>query len=471
MNIRSPHVRIARIVLEAVSPLSVASGRASLRFDTAVVRDANDLPTIPGSSLAGVLRHLYTEAHGEAAARALFGYAHQQGENEREDAPSRLSVSWGAVLDSEGRAVEGLLLGKEAQRLDKDPLLALLRREAPVARRRVRINHRGAADAEARGLFDRVGVPRGTRFAFELLLQSDDPAALDEEWARLRALFAHPALRLGGATRAGMGEVRCVRWHEAAFHFTGDEGKEHWRRFRKLGRRLDEVEGMQPQDLHAATRAAGWKRIVLKLAPEAGFRVGGLGGGPLGNYGDDAPDATPHHEPVVVWKNGRAEVRWKQPVVPASALKGVIAHRVAFHANRLAGRWGQDAPVGEDCPEVAALFGKAAGAPDAHAGRLFFTDIWLGEDIKPHLITHASVDRFTGGVREGLLFREEVLWGGKLVGHIWLHEAALADEVGERARKALALALDDLVQGRLAIGADAAAGHGFVRGQWEEADG
>ncbi len=65
-------------------------------FDSALVTDANDLPAIPGSSLAGVLRHLWRGTYGSHTHDdALFGY--QSGN--LGDA-SRLAISWGALLDS-----------------------------------------------------------------------------------------------------------------------------------------------------------------------------------------------------------------------------------------------------------------------------------------------------------------------------------------------------------------------------------
>ena len=459
MNIQHPHLKLARIVLEAVSPLSVASGRASLRFDTAIARDANGLPVIPGTSLAGVLKHLHADGGGDE--KALFGHARQRGADNATDQPSRVSVSWGCVLDSQGRAVEGLLAGEHAARAG-DPLLALLADEAPVARRRVRLNHKGAADAEGRGLFDRSAVPRGTRFAFEIMLQADDAGRLESEWQRLRQLFAHPALRLGGATRAGMGEVRCVRWHEAGFDLTqaGD-----YARFAALGRGVDEIEGLDERPLSEDGAATGWRRIRVRLEPVAGWRIGGMAGAPLNRHGDKEPDDVPHHEPVIVWDGGWAKIRRGRAVAPASAVKGALAHRVAFHANRLAGRWGKDAPVGEDCPEVVELFGKAAGGEGAHAGRVLISDAWLSDEPTTLWQMHTSIDRFTGGVREGALFGEEVLWREKLNLEIWLRE-----DVGETAVNALEMALEDLTEGRLPLGADAARGHGLMRGAWEDAN-
>src|SRR5690606_22899359 len=118
MTNRHSTLYIARVVLEAKTPLSISTGTPDGVFDTALVRDANGLPALPGSSIAGVLRHLWQERHGAQSAKRLFG--RQEGKNGE---PSRVIVSWGALLDSRGRPVEGLLLGEEARRLKEDPLL------------------------------------------------------------------------------------------------------------------------------------------------------------------------------------------------------------------------------------------------------------------------------------------------------------------------------------------------------------
>ncbi len=91
-----PFFYLARLTLETLTPLSIGTGAADGVFDVELVRDANGLPTIPGSSLAGVLRHLYWQTYGESdkEIQRLFGF---QSLNEGE--PSKLHVSWGG--DSE----------------------------------------------------------------------------------------------------------------------------------------------------------------------------------------------------------------------------------------------------------------------------------------------------------------------------------------------------------------------------------
>lgn len=77
-------------------------------------------------------------------------------------------------------------------------------------------------------------------------------------------------------------------------------------------------------------------------------------------------DLLPKLESRVTWNDsGTGSLGSAELLIPASSLKGALAHRVAFHANRLAGRWAEttnnlaEYDKSEDCPEVKELFGYA----------------------------------------------------------------------------------------------------------------
>jgi len=52
-----PHRYIARIIVEAETPLAVGSDNQQEDMDSPVAKDFNGLPYIPGTALAGWLRH------------------------------------------------------------------------------------------------------------------------------------------------------------------------------------------------------------------------------------------------------------------------------------------------------------------------------------------------------------------------------------------------------------------------------
>ncbi|MCU7960113.1 MAG: hypothetical protein KZQ58_08965 [gamma proteobacterium symbiont of Bathyaustriella thionipta] len=208
---------IARLVLEADTALSINSGSPDGVFDTALVRDANNLPAIPGSSLAGVLRHLWRDEYGQADENSLFGF--QAGS---EGAASPLSISWGVLLNSKGNAAEGLILDKQYL---QDPLYAsvLQQMDTPVYRDRVRLGHKGAALDS--GKFDRAVLPAGHRFALEIRLWAK-PEEDDVLWRQLLALLIHPGFRLGGATRAGLGRMKLVSLHQQQFDMKNPQSRD-----------------------------------------------------------------------------------------------------------------------------------------------------------------------------------------------------------------------------------------------------
>ena len=51
---------LARIIIEAKTPLNIGSGNKGIKSDSLVLRDINGLPFIPGTTIAGLIRHSIT---------------------------------------------------------------------------------------------------------------------------------------------------------------------------------------------------------------------------------------------------------------------------------------------------------------------------------------------------------------------------------------------------------------------------
>ncbi len=449
------HIHIARLVLEADTALSIGTGNPDGVFDTALVRDANGLPAIPGSSLAGVLRHLWREEYGENSENAVFGYQqHDQG------AASALSVSWGALLDSQGRPAEGLVF--DQKRL-QDPLYAsvLQQIDAPVFRDRVRLGHKGAAADNAK--FDRAVLPAGHRFAVELRLWAT-PEEADANWRKLLSLLSHPGLRLGGATRAGLGRIRLVDCHAGSFDLRDAEQRQA---FLGLGRGLADTKDLK--EAKPDTRnSEHWLSAELTLQARGLWRIG-QGSAPLEPVTKPA-DLLPKTEEHIDWSSGRGERKPNLLLVPASSLKGALAHRMAFHARRLTGQWAETMPADRGAREarpeaIDDLLGQVKDKEGGHAGVLYIDDAWLPvEATTVTRLMHNAIDRFTGGVRNRMLFEEESLLGGQLTIRIALDTRGIRGDA-ETAKQALCLAMDDLCHGRLALGSRTTQGNGFFDGE------
>lgn len=445
---------LARVVIEAATPLSVSTGTPDNVFDSALVRDVNGLPAIPGSSLAGVLRHLWWDMHGEASMDDLFGFQkREQGQ------PSRLHISWAHLLDSAGKTAEGLLLGEEKKQRLQDPLYeaALKQIDEPVFRDHVRLTQKGAA-ADT-GKFDRAVLPAGNRFVLEIRLWSKPEDAM-ESWDKLLGLFNHPGFRLGGATRAGLGRIRLCSIHAARFDLRDADDADA---YLQLGRDLCDTRGLQ--EVTAPGLEHGWLTGELELDANGLWRIG-QGDKPLDNSGLKPADLLPRVEERIQWSNGMGKRQPAFALLPASSLKGALAHRMAFHVRRFSGLWASDDNSDERPTALLALLGEVKERDaSGSAGVLYLDDAYLPTDaVKIARLMHNAIDRFTGGVRDRVLYEEESLLGGKVKISIALDARRFADDEYGLVRKSLKAAMDDLTQGRLGLGSRTTTGNGFFHG-------
>jgi CRISPR/Cas system CSM-associated protein Csm3 (group 7 of RAMP superfamily) len=453
-----PIVHLARITLETLGPLALATGRNGPLFDAGIVTDANGLPALPGTALAGALRHALRPRIGAAATRALFGGAERDGA-----VPSALGFTWGHIHDSRNRPVDGL---DTERRWTGDPVLAAFAASELPYRDSLRLNHRGVATGGQR---ERSFVPPGHRFTFELALWDGPDEALAAPWETLKAVLAGPDFRLGGGTRRGFGHLRVQRFAEARFDL---REAEDFARFSRHPRRLDRpAEALRETPIVPAEDR--WLVLDLDLTGEEFWRFGG-GGVPM-TEGIKAADLLPYTEEWVVWIGSRGHPAGRRVVIPASAVKGALAHRTAYHYNRLTRRFGNvEAPDSlppeppESNPAVRHLFGHAQALPGrgetaGRVGGVLIDDVAV-EGPRLARLTHNSLDRFTSGVRDGVYYLEEAAFGQAFRLRIRIDRTHWR-EADDPTRRAFRAAVEDLARGRLALGAGAAKGFGFFQGE------
>lgn len=455
-------LELARVVLETETPLSISEGHGDGLLDNQIVRDANGLPGLPGSSSAGALRSMVHKCDA-ALAQSLFGSA--IGDSDHETA-SRVHVSWGCLHDSNDQPVEGLLLGKDAQaRMQQDPLLADALKDAPIKRERVRINHLGCAAGQ--GLFNRVALTAGHRFSFELSFRHAGEES--QAWQQLLSLLVDPAFRLGGGTRSGFGALKLVRIHHSSFDLSS---REDLQRLGALSPSIGDVSGLTPLRLPTPPSALVCQ---LTLAPCDYFRIG-QGFEPLESADENEPKLIPISEQRVQWRDNQGALQERKVLLPATALKGAIRHRLAYHDRVLAKCFADINPPedweAEANQAVRNLFGFASDQDDnkdlSHCGHVVLDDLFLDQVSVLHM-THNVIDAYTGGVRKHLLFSEEVV-GCK--SPITLKLTILdGAQVAPRTRDALQRTLCDLVEGRLALGSGSGRGLGFFTGTMTWSDG
>jgi CRISPR/Cas system CSM-associated protein Csm3 (group 7 of RAMP superfamily) len=478
-------LHLARVVLEADTALSIGARKGGERDDLQLVVDAMGLPTIPASGLAGALRAMAREHYGDAFAKAVFGHLSSTGGQR-----SRLVVSWGVCHGDDDLPMEAIPAEADGSRW-ASPLVTRLRQlaDVPIKRDRVALDHRATSIAQRK--FDRSVVPKGTRFTIELRLWSAEPA--EQDWQRLTGLLMAPGLRLGGATRSGLGKLRVQRTVGRAFDLANPPDAEA---FRALPVRFDRPTALPALNLRPAEGHADTElRCTLTLRPEGFLRIG-QGDTPFLRTKDEknVNVLAQKSEPEVSWAGGKGAITASaRPLIPASSVKGALSDRVAFHAHRHAGRFvdnARDATAGwlpshrgaslpealaaydksMDCLEVQALFGVVGGHEGACAGRIVIDDAWLTspDERQAMRVTHNVIDRFTGGVREHLLFTEEVLFKPALQLELRVRQPA---SLSAAARDALREALQDLLDGLLPLGAASTRGNGFFFGEAVWSDG
>lgn len=443
---------LARLLFETRSPLAIHSGHRDTGFDQQLVRDANGLPYIPATSFVGVWRQKASQqlgtspTLGQSIADYWFGTTDNQS--------AQLSVHHGLLLNSQGKPVQGLLTEQD---IHQDPLLSRLYQANPLHRERVRINDRGCtAD---KGKFDTVLLPRGLRFIVDIRwMQCDESPDLEAQWHALLALLADPAFALGASTRNGLGKLGLVSSEIMPLTLQGQpQAGAQMLRFAQR-ETLPQGQALPPSEATPFAR--------LGVTALGGWRAGS-GARPIGNDTTEHTDTFTFTESAVQWQNQHATWCDKpQAVLCGSSIKGILAHRTAYHLRRLNGDFAEqlsetDSKSWESRPAaLAELFGSE-DSNTPMAGRLIVDDCVISQPVTLHR-THTSIDRFTGGVRQSRLFSEEILWQPEIT--LTLHVLP-GERLSPQVQQAFEETLNDLKEGLLPLGAASGRGLSLVMHQ------
>lgn len=456
---------VARISIEFTSTFAVGTGRGDSLHDAVCVTDANGLPALPGTSIAGVLRSVMS-SEDESYARDLFGYQPTKRGEQASGSASRLEVSWAVVHDAKNRPVAPLRAATDTD----DAVLRHLR--LGVVRDHVRISERGVADGN--GKFDVRSVPAGARFTFELKLNAASKQEAQRELEVIVNRIASGAIRFGARTRRGAGSFEMIEALLGAFDLGVSADRNAWRTTKgSLRERPASLRDFKPKP-----NGSGSTRLLeLPLEP-ADLWIFGTGK-PVedrdGHFTMAKDKRKPHDklqvwEQRIVWSNGVGSVSTPKDapaLIAGTSIKGAIRHRTLFHAVRLAKKRPETAadPLSAANAAVDALFGfvSAGGDGGAAVGQLSVTDIYV-KDVKEIPMQHVALDRFTQAPMDGFLYSEAPVRSARVTLKFQLSADAAKLPNAGIALPSLELALTDLAAGRLALGSGANRGHGFFRG-------
>ncbi len=432
------HRTLLRFVIEATGPLAVGTGEKNVITDACVALDVNGLPYIPGTSVAGVLRHAM-----KSEDKNLWGF-----QERTEGHGSEIIVSEARVINSKGQVMDGMCSTKGLE----DPVLKLY--AALPIRQHVRISHKGTAEGGAK--FDNQIVPKGSRFCFEIeVLAKDNPA--DGFAQSIIDCVNSDAFTLGSGTRNGYGQVKVVKaWHTELDLSQDNEREKYLSKSASLG---DAANWWGVPGEAAGSSAAGTTVYKLNLKPRDFF----LFGSGMSSLDEDA-DMTPVMEKVIDWTSDEGKVTDKVVVIPATSVKGALRHRTAYHYNKKHNFFATEESVVKydinSNTAVQQLFGYTDGKSQVK-GKLIFSDVTLKDGWKTKILNHVSIDRFTGGAIDGALFSELTVSCDSEFDLKIILDGTVDAEVED----ALKAALEDVCNGMLPLGGGVNRGNGMFTGK------
>lgn len=444
---------LARIIIEAKTPLNIGSGNKGIKSDSLVLRDINGLPFIPGTTIAGLLRHTL----GDDADKYMGS----------QEMGSPLIVTEAKMLDDDGIVLDGIL----SQDKLHSPFLANFR-QLPI-RQHAKIGDRGATIKG--GKFDEEIVLKGARFCFEMELLSDNDN--DTKFKDILNTLNSDTFRIGSGSRSGFGEIEVVgsQCQFKKINLENPEQKEWYlKKSSSLSEKWQDAETIKLE----TTKTKGWTTYEIQLNP-IDFMLFGSG------FGNDKADMTFVRESFVDWSTTPAIVKDHEQVIliPASSVKGALSHRLAFHYNKLKKIFADDLPegkkikdfVGKNNEAVKAVFGSEGEKgsdgkmQNKLCGNVLMSDIIQEATVSSKILNHVSIDRFTGGAIDGALFNEETLYGKGQSFNLKLivNNDAFKDE---DVQTAFEDSLRDLCSGMLPLGGGVNRGNGCFKGTMKKTE-
>ncbi|MFN3849598.1 MAG: RAMP superfamily CRISPR-associated protein [Spirosomataceae bacterium] len=463
------HRYIARIVLQAKTALFVGSGEHSLLKDAIVQKDYLGLPMIQGTSLSGVLSHIFLDKYDfesfdkeKEEIVKLWGYqlsgnqlkAYQEFYQERlgkevpeDEIPkgygSRIRISSAYMQYKNDTVAEGELNDEVEKLIQKFS-------ELP-SRQHVRITEKGVATDK--GLFNNEVVYAGTRFIFEIELIGTE--ADKDIWGSIIEEIKKPTFRIGQGTRKGYGNLEVVKLAQRVYDLTTEEDFRDYTNFDPL--------------LNAENVGLELKEVVntdstytyqLKLKPDMFFIFSS-------GSGDKEVNNKPVEEITVHYTDEGLGYKTKT-LIPASSIKGALSHRVAFYYNKLNGFFTGNPNTKTDTenPAVRELFGFEAQGQEGKRGVVVIDDLYYSNEVDNNkILNHVAIDRFTGGAMDSALFSEKVSHfkdeNAEIILNVNLEKLDFDEPT---VIEALEAALKDICKGLLPLGGMTTKGHGIFTG-------
>ena len=484
--------------LKLFSPLLVGDGeKQSELIDMLALQDRNGKAYIPGTSIAGVLRHTmgsYLDCY-EALEKILMLSAKQQSDDEEKEKEQEQLAHNKEVKTLEIESKDYYLEGENTlKQILKDTLFGSIQESdsnqsalrffdvvldnATVTQRDGVSLAYGARVAKETALYNYEAIDRGATgtFQMECILREghvrvvletlknsvkfrkcnkSDSISIqwDERYALALLRFAvqqlidilYSGLAVGKFTTKGFGKVQVLDCKSTWYRLKTNASIRHWL-FREpstcIHDKMDTATIIEPKD----------ETLVMKLSANIASSL------LVRTQGDNpSMDST-----MLTSQNDY--------VIPGSSVKGVIRHHARYILEQM-GLWNAWCP--EDAEKQGLqtrfeeLFGSANKEADLIKSRVSVNEVYIKKDPK-HIVakpqTRNRIDRFTGGTIDSALFTEEPIWqvGDSEDGTVSIElcvKDCKPEEVG-----LFVILFRDIWMGKLTFGGEASVGRGRIFG-------
>lgn len=405
--------------LQLDSPLLIGSGqdKNEPESDIHVLKDQNNNPFIPGTSITGVLRHML---HGEnpEAAKILFGYIGQTGN----EAGLQSSIIISDVL-----LEDTTIVVRDGVCIDPD---------TGTAKKGQKYNYeaieRSTKNHKATGKINMMVTLRD--YQVEVL----------PNWKAVVQSLANQlafGIRLGALTAKGFGRVSVPDIQVGVYDMTQFSDVKKWL-LRQPSARILKVEkkNTQPKGTFIVTGQFALKTSLLVRNKEVANED-------TDGSNDKEKKSKIHAIPM------KSDEDY---LIPGTSVKGVLRHQ-AMYILRTMGK----------TQLLNQKFDKLMGCSteDNKQKSRFMTDeVYIhSKDVTSQKQTRNAIDRFTGSTMDSKLFAEQALWQkDKKIPTVTLRYTI--DDSQDWERGMALFLLKDLWTGNVALGGDKSIGRGYLQG-------
>ena len=451
-----------RITFRLISPMSVGSGENN-ETDRDLIRDSRGIPYIPGSSLAGIYRGLFSRETAEK----YFGpeLNKEKIQNATEETNDRKAQrTQNAQIDT--KLCDSAVITYDAFSDEREYLIA----------KRDMVELDEYKTAVPGGKFDFQILEPGVRFVTFIEQQMDH---VDQQYVlnEIADAWRKGKIRIGAKTGRGYGQTECIQIDTAMFDLEQENERNAWLDFdlydpgdpnwnsginrdcrpwclqdlSPLAEGYEKVKSAYQRE-QIKISEGGECSIVLELKQQGGISVR--------KYTTEPGEADYMQLTSQIGPGGGKQDNHslQVPVIPGTSWAGAFQAQMG----RLDSGFRKNQPAGE------LFFGRKKDEKgDGNRTRIRFSESRIsgGRWVR---YTRNAIDRFTGGTVAGALYTEKTYYYGttKLViscdfGNRGESAERIGGEERKRFARALAAAILDLHNGYLAVGGLTAVGRGL----------